>query len=67
MCELNERQRNILHALDAVTEPDKGWGGSVSAGFEVARHGRFAFDVEGRAGFIGEFHTASINLGFHWY
>lgn len=46
---------------------DRRWGGIAAAGYEVARMGRFAFDLEVRGGFVRNRRSLALNLGFNWY
>lgn len=50
-----------------VQESDRRWGGIAAAGYEVARKGRFAFDIQTRGGFVRDRRSLALNLGFNWY
>ena len=59
----------IGDALDDETarDSDRGWGAAAAVGYEVARKGRFAFDIQARGGFVGDRHSFALNLGFNWF
>jgi hypothetical protein len=52
---------------DDVRTDERGWGGSAAVGYEIARKGRFAFDVQLRGATATGRTSVGLNLGFHWY
>lgn len=57
----------IGDSLDETSDEERAWGTSVAAGYQVARKGRFAFDVQARGAFVKDRRSAFVSLGFNWY